>query len=89
MEAMYSYSYSNILNFLLRLWFHVAAASCDFSLRPNFSSESSTILGNFHKLDGFCRILTKSSRIVVSLELSKTKNKSYILKVPRQGVKLE
>lgn len=89
LEAMYSYSYSHILNFPLRLRFHVAAASCEFSLRPKFSSESSGILGNFHKLDGFCRIFTKSSRIVFSLELSKTKNKSYILKVPRQAAKLE
>ena len=89
MDAMYTYSYSHIFNFLLRLWFHIAAASCEFCLRPKFSSESSRILGNFHKLDGFCRIFTKSSRIVFSLKLSKTKNKSYILKVPRQGAKLE
>ena len=82
---------SLVFEFYSRLWFHVAAASCEVSVSPKSSrsfpnsSESSRILWNFHKLYGFCPThpnFAKSFRIFLSLELSKTKNNQILASHP-------
>ncbi len=81
---------SLVFEFSLRLWFRVAAASCEVSVRPKFSrsfrnsSESSRILPNSVEFSQITYnfpnhlYFAKSSRIFFSLELSKTKNNQIL-----------